>query len=389
MADIGEFAQRAAKQFAESQRSVKKPSKLQLERRTVEDFIKTVYYASMIPDEGRFPLLTLMSYARGSETTFHFPFPNRIRPSALQIAKLAHATAPSSHVCCICDNGEILLGGIHVTVLNELRELGYGSERVANPLKLVIRGPGHVEMSTGRTALIYRSGEIAERNLFQDSFTLKILAEVTEQELRELAPGSVGDLQNVFNDLTEAIMQLGHGGMLIVAREPKGNQFSSLRVTDSLLLQELLIRYWHDVARLVTGTGAADEIPDIRNNPHALNVASDSVMLGNGVKSIAALAGMDGAIVMDYGCKVVGFNGIIKRSESAPVGRQLVDELGTKRQPDEILSNRGSRHQSAMSYAMAVPHSFVFVISQDGGISAFHNPGDGRVVCEMGMRVLD
>jgi hypothetical protein len=92
---------------------------------------------------------------------------------------------------------------------------------------------------------------------------------------------------------------------------------------------------------------------------------------------------------MDYACKVVAFNAIIKRSASPQVACQLVDELGTKRQPDEILSNRGSRHQSALSYAMSVPHSFVFVISQDGGISAFHNPADGRVVCEMGLRVLD
>jgi hypothetical protein len=38
---------------------------------------------------------------------------------------------------------------------------------------------------------------------------------------------------------------------------------------------------------------------------------------------------------------------------------------------------------------MKVPNSFAFVISQDGGVSAFHNPDNGTVVCEMGMRVMD
>jgi hypothetical protein len=66
-----------------------------------------------------------------------------------------------------------------------------------------------------------------------------------------------------------------------------------------------------------------------------------------------------------------------------------VDQHGLERRREDILRNRGSRHQSALFYAEHVPNSFAFVISQDGGVSAFHNPGDGTVVCEMGMRVLD
>jgi len=388
MADIVEFAQQAATRFIQSQRDMPERYNLQLQRGTVEEFIKTAFYASMIPDEGRFPSVCLMSYRRGSETAFHFLFDNSIRPTAQEIATLAHATAPGSHICCICDNGQILLSGIHVTVLNELREFGYGSGRIANPLKLIIRGPGHIEMSSGGIALIYKAGEIREENPFQQSTILRALAGVIEQELHELTSGTVEALEDIFNDLAKAIVGLGHGGLLIVAKEPSRNHFSSLKKLDSLLLQELLIRYWNDIARLHGGR-AAGESQDVRKNPHALTVASDTVMLENGVKSIAHLAGVDGAIVMNYSCKVAAFNAIIEKSLSLRAGCRVVDRHGIDRRTEEILRNRGSRHQSALSYIMQVPDSFVFVISQDGGISAFHNLGDGKVICEMGMRVLD
>jgi len=62
MADICEFAQRAADQFRESQESIGKRFNLDLSEPTVEDFVKAAFYASMIPDEGRYPTAYLMSY---------------------------------------------------------------------------------------------------------------------------------------------------------------------------------------------------------------------------------------------------------------------------------------------------------------------------------------
>ncbi len=393
MPDIGEFAQQAANQFLESQQGIQDGFNLMLPRQAVEEFINTVFYASLIPDEGRYPSVSLMSYRKGCERAFHFLFDSPIPPSAQEIAKLAHATAPGSHICCICNNGKILLGGIHVTVLNEMREFGYSSRRVANPLKLLIRGPGHIEMSSGGIALIYNGGQITEENLFQNSYVMSALAGAIAQELQELTRGTADSLEDIFNDLAEAIARLGHGGMLIVAKEPKKSQFASFRQIDCLLLQELLIGYWNDVATLSASAGGVGNLLASAEtgvvNPRALPVATDATMLENCIDSIAHLAGVDGAIVLDYACKVAAFNAIIKRSAAGQPGCRIVDQHRLERRREDILRNRGSRHQSALSYAELVPNSFVFVISQDGGVSAFHNPADGTVVCEMGMRVLD
>ncbi len=105
-------------------------------------------------------------------------------------------------------------------------------------------------------------------------------------------------------------------------------------------------------------------------------------MLENCVRSIAHLAGMDGAIVMDYRCNVVAFNAIISKDREGIVQARLVDGNGHEIPEAKACVNRGARHHSAMSYVRRVPHSFAFVISQDGGVSAYHNWGDGTVVCK-------
>jgi peptide/nickel transport system permease protein len=72
-----------------------------------------------------------------------------------------------------------------------------------------------------------------------------------------------------------------------------------------------------------------------------------------------------------------------------PVRYEIQDMHGRARTFEQIVGDRGSRHQSALTYVIRVPDSFAFVISQDGGLSAFHNAGDGQVLYEFGLHVVD
>jgi hypothetical protein len=206
---------------------------------------------------------------------------------------------------------------------------------------------------------------------------------------RSVAEGTANGIKEIFNNLTRRIVRLGHGGMILIAKDTQVIPLSSQRGVDCLLLQELLIQYWNGVARLVPTAATTSKLLSKEQiaNPDALKVAKNTAMLEKCVDSIAHLAGIDGAIVMDYLCRVDAFNAIISKPTSIPKVT-LVNERGIKL-PDDVLKNRGSRHQSALSCTIRVPDSFAFVISQDGGISAFHNPNNGKVVCEIGMRVLD
>ena len=82
---------------------------------------------------------------------------------------------------------------------------------------------------------------------------------------------------------------------------------------------------------------------------------------------------------------LIAFNAIISKDFPQSALARPVDEFSRDRPEAELTRNRGSRHQSAMFYTSRVPNSFAFVVSQDGGVSAFHNPGDGTLMCERGL----
>jgi DisA bacterial checkpoint controller nucleotide-binding len=162
---------------------------------------------------------------------------------------------------------------------------------------------------------------------------------------------------------------------------------------DCHLLQQLLIKYWDAVADLREEAGGLrpllknyDKGPQHR---HSMTVASTTAMLDKCIVTLAHLAGMDGAVVLTYDCKVAAFNAIVSRSTSAQQANRFKNVRGKDINEADVIRNKGSRHQSALYFARTVPHSFAFVISQDESVSAFHNPGNDIVICEIGMRVLE
>src|SRR5687768_10284689 len=100
MADIGEFADRVWEQFREYQHGIQQRFNLELPQRTVGEFVREAYYASMIPDEERHPKVCLMCYRQDDEREYHFPFCGPRPATAAEIAKLAHAVAPDGHLYC-------------------------------------------------------------------------------------------------------------------------------------------------------------------------------------------------------------------------------------------------------------------------------------------------
>ncbi|MCI0680510.1 MAG: hypothetical protein L0Y71_00280 [Gemmataceae bacterium] len=387
MADIEQFAKQVAEDFRERQKGTPERFNLDLPEKAVVDLVKAAFYASMIPDEEVWPSVSLMCYKKGAKTDFHFLFSQPVEVSAQQIAKLAHGVVPDSHLCCVCENGSVSIAGIHVTILNELRQFGYASGRVGNPLRVTIRGPGHLVVSTGGIGAVYKAGEISKEELLQHGEVMGALARDVHGELQPLTHGVIESVEDVFNDLAEAIHRLGHGGMILVTAQPKKSHFTSFREIDCLLLQQLLIRYWNRVADLNADPGAKQRMRNGEDTKHGLAISSMVSMLEKCVSSIARLAGIDGAIVMDFGCKVVAFNAITTKGSARP-DVKLIDIHGREFKYDEVVGNRGSRHQSALIYTMSVPRSFAFVLSQDGAVTAFHNTGKGALVFQCGLRLM-
>lgn len=393
MADLEEFARKASKLVFDYQRTALSEFKLHLQRRGMEDFIKAAYFASLIPDEGRYPDVTLMCYPEQNRQKIHFLFDKPIDALPREIAKLAHAVESGSHICCVVEKDKLKMSGIHVTELHEMRELGYVSKRTPNPFKIKIKEPGHIEVSATGLAIIYKTDEIFEEKLLTLSEAMKALTNLIKDDLNELTDGTVESLDEIINDLVGTVQRLGHGGMIIFARDPKASQFSSLNRIDCPLLQELLVRYWDDVAELIKSSGgiarALASVNKNRNNPHFLAVASSTSMLENCINSIAQLSAVDGAVVMKYDCRVAAFNAITAKKAVDPAAFRFVDGEESVLKYDDIIKHRGSRHQSGIAYVMMNPDSFAFVVSQDGTVTAFHNVTGNSIVCERGLRVLN
>ena len=395
MAEIIEYLNEVWGQFSSSQEAVRDRFRLDLQRSDVDGLVRAAFYGSMIPDEGRFPEVCLMCYRADDTREYHVPFQDPYEATAQNIAKLAHGVSRKGHIYCLCNKSGLKLSGYNVTFLNEHRHFGYGLERAGNPLKVTIRGPGLIEVSTGGGAIIYRAGAIVEEEPLQYADAMRELSKCVANEFAGCTTGVIESLEAIFNDMSKAVVRLGHGGMLIFMKDIDWSQFSSRRETNCPMLRDLLIRYWDDVKDEHKASEAAMHATmggprgSFCWNIEMIKVASDVTMLENAIASIGNLAGLDGAIVLDYGCRVAAFNAIINKDAAGAKPAQLVDRIGRHLTPEEVGETRGSRHQSAMSFAMRVPKSFVFVISQDGGVSGFYNRGDGTVLCEQGLRVLE
>ena len=400
MADIREFAEQAANMYAVHQDTLRGNNELYLyqgglpaTRKAASEFIKAAYNASLIPDEGRYPVTCLMCYREDVALDFHTKFTEPLEASAEEIAKLSHAIDNRSHIACICGEDRITLGGFHVNRLYNQREYGYASGRIANPLKVQIKGPGNIEVFCMGDALVFRGGHISEESPLTLSNSMeRLVARVTE-ELRDTPEDLFKSLDHIFNDLMREIVRLGHGGMVIFADTPKKTHFSSLRRTDCYYFQDLLYDYWDESTKLVKAAGGVGELLNVPDRshlmPYMMNVTRATDQLENCLPAIANLSGMDGAIVLTYGCNVGAFNAIIDRQNEPESEPTLIGVDGTAIDYQKTFGHRGSRHQSALLYARSVPDSFVFVVSQDGSITAFHNPNDGTVICEFGLRPME
>jgi hypothetical protein len=96
---------------------------------------------------------------------------------------------------------------------------------------------------------------------------------------------------------------------------------------------------------------------------------------------VAALAAVDGAVVLSRDLGLQGFGAEITQGRT-PSGDERVEyddhpaPLG--KPAPASLADFGMRHRSAIRFCQEVPGSMAFVVSQDGGIRMFHGVA-GRV----------
>jgi len=178
-----------------------------------------------------------------------------------------------------------------------------------------------------------------------------------------------------------------HGGLLVIvpeelADDPKLSSLVAIKYCcrhygawEKLIDALKLRRTWSEAgARIVGSTGLCEkervlELTHLRSGMEEMeHEMSDRLQL------IAALSGVDGAVVLTDRLRLLGFGAELKGAATVSVVYRALDSRA--RQREQVLPETfGTRHRSAFRFAADFGKGTVFVHSQDGGLKAVKKLG--------------
>jgi hypothetical protein len=273
----------------------------------------------------------------------------------------------------------------------------------AEPGNLVISRAGQIILKLQQGEIFSPTGGILKRGPiadFFDSAVTDLYNEVCQAlKCRRYADKEHDDYPHrlylqYFERIIFHIRRKMHGGMVIVVPD-------HLSVDDPQLRERLLVKYpctddraWHLlVTSLVESRQYMDQheavmagdctiCPSTYAELASLHRQLDhlSEALTDSLKFVAALSGVDGAVLVTDRLKLIGFGAEVvvtsPQLEHVKVSHDVQGNSG------RLLSieSFGTRHRSAFRFCSSMEDAVTFVISQDGGVKAIKGR-KGETVC--------
>ncbi len=272
---------------------------------------------------------------------------------------------------------------------------------------MAVTGPGRILVSKGAKTL----GALAEGSLTAEALDvfaapwlsaafseIRDAAWAAHMAAREQSPASWGALDpslgpllalHVVRRIVATIRASHHGGTLIFvpgryAREVLGDsdyltlkyEFSDEEPRRRIL--SVTVQIMNELARRHAAGRTVGWAEYEASSAPALAVLDEALF--EVAHLIAALADVDGAVVMTTGLEILGFGGEISGAlpEVLEVNRAL-DVEGTQH-VSELTERGGTRHRSAYRLSQRVRDAVAVVVSHDGGVRFVRFRGDG-VMC--------
>ncbi len=385
--------------------------------KAVSQIVSACFYASTISDEERWPKAILVPSCGMASDRLIARFTTAIAFEPIAIAKLAHATSDWCRLAFVVQDDEPRIVGIapSMAILMGRFTTQGGPRRKIGGFHVSITGPGNLDVLCHRQIFTYQSGTITKFRLLLESVATQSVGQTLNkridsllgEEYRSKRKLQIADrLKNIQNenivDLLEPALEnevagdsdaqlvicelinqiylLGHGGILIITEKTETERLTYRYKSESLKLQHAVIRYWETASEDGYGTsrkgfaGAA-----------GTELIHEGLMLREVIEATAHLANTDGALVLGTDLRLAGFGAIIDKTNIEPSSFKFVDSEDNSIEFVSLLQNRGSRHQSALSFAMSEENAFVAVISQDGTVTVFQNEGK-TIRVEKGLR---
>ena len=354
----------------------------------LRQLIKESYYASLLPEEGRYPRVSFFWSIYQHEGFDIGELTNEEHITVEKIRKLAP----------ICQNQTTairvkLIDGIlkttGITALNyegldvHLGRPGFALGGRELNIQVHILGPGHIRVDIGTFEYELRAGRIRQctelRSLpsirkLTNEFSAKVGKEVIEKKAASDEDAKLfGGLENCFDSchllelVLRPIIHAGHGGSLLIV---------SRNDLDRLIDQELIIS--QRVANLDLLKLAAEHLGEcidfwstrenLSENSRFRRWIQTRGRLASSANAIGGLSSVDGCVVLTRDLSVVGFGVKINVSREEAWDSQIQFRNAVNNtvvEFDELENVGGMRFQSAMRFCKKHPNALAFVISQD------------------------
>jgi len=341
----------------------------------VSSLIEVAFWASLRSNEGRPTRLCVVVGLR-EELPGAVTFTTALPYEESLLAKLAHAV-PRGGFLAVSHSGERW----------EVWGLGRARSAIAvEGVQIEVTEPGTVLVGVGPfqpfAVLSGRSSVVIEGSRMELAFYLqRVLA-------KKLPSSDINETQAVWReclalaDLSRAISEEGHGGMLLLV--PPGsesiekglNPFAYRFVVPDESIPRAIRAQLAEQASVGVAFMKLWEsgLPDDIKNMVSGALAQPPWHPQREILSVAALSGVDGAIVVTRDMAVLGFGATIAVAD-VPRAEACVFRVGPGLQPvspSPLRDLGGTRHQSAARFAGAYHDSVAIVVSQDRHMSVVH-----------------
>jgi hypothetical protein len=386
-----------------------------LDQAHLERVLTVAYQASLLRDEDRTVRVRLVAAQPGEFDTHQGP-PDGLQPLVFdaplpytpeEVRRLA--VAAKYHraligVCPLTADGQCGIWGMLQSGPGWLRmaQGGRGPAPAPPPSALVVRvlAPGRIAVGRGLNTLAELRGGVVGGpglDLFQSRWVpagfatardelarahaaARAQAEASGERWADLGPDVIRLVsQAMVRRFLSAMVAAHHGGAVVVL--PTESAEDVVRGTGPLRLKyafrdeeprrryrRLILGLMRAIARAGGSAGVGTVDGDTYASLRDPELASLRDAIFEMSQLIAALSGVDGAVVLTKRFELLGFGGEIMGDlpDVQQVSRAL-DLEGEDRIAERLIAD-GTRHRSAYRLCSRVPGALVLVVSQDGGV---------------------
>lgn len=348
--------------------------------------IEIAYFASQLPNEGRFPRLTLF-----------FPAPYQRRPG-LNIPIESPLTVPNlRRLGPVLEAPELYLiveeksGTLQITGINSrargFTELTFGEplltgDEHCHGLTVEILGPGDLRAGEALRHRLSGGRLRQEMSYHLENWFLEWADGITKQLLgREVEnnPNCGAILGELWDHLIWRIAAFRHGGCIVVLPDPTDR---TLPIRHTFPLQEpcdlgRAFAWVYLKASLAWQENEAPIPQQPTEDQYRERLRYRQTLLAT-LDTISRLSATDGCLVFNRKLQLYSFGSMIEPVPGAQTGPRPQCFWGDSDEPlsESLLVTFGARRRSAIQLCQSCPGAMAFIISQDGDVRAVSRRGD-------------